>query len=149
MLGFCTNENMSKKEIMIRRRFQSHLATSLITANVGPRKRGRPSLDGNENGDNERVDDDVTAQGNRIKRGANPLPTDDMRLDAIGHFPENVAARGRYINCYHSRYFRCCLNPKCISLCIKIQTNTLCSKCNIRLCFTDQRNCFTLFHTNN
>lgn len=60
-------------------------------------------------------------------------PVDDVRYDNIGHWqiPVEVAKKQR------------------CKLCIKAYTTTMCSKCNIYLCYTTKRNCFFTFHNKN
>ena len=122
----CAQQQVPVKEIMIRRKFQAQLASSLVAVNVSTRKRGRPSLD-NEvdgNGRQQRIEGLTRLRAARVS-----LPADDVRLDEMGHLPEKIARRG-----------------KC-RLCKKGITNTYCSKCKARLCFMEQRNCFKSFHT--
>lgn len=64
----------------------------------------------------------------QVKRNPKiPKPIEDVRYDCIDHFPI-FGARGR------------------CKLCPKSQTNVTCTKCNVRLCFTEKRNCFLTFH---
>ena len=120
----CENLHNPKKDVMVRRRFQAELATSLVEVNV-MRKRGRPmSLD-----DNANVITQLKRPRNNITRMRNP--TDDVRYDAIDHWPEKRESRVR-TRCRH---------------CSKGNTSTWCSKCNVRLCFTDARNCYKAYHT--
>ncbi|KAF3833567.1 hypothetical protein F7725_024771 [Dissostichus mawsoni] len=58
------------------------------------------------------------------KRSQPPL---DVRKDLMAHFPVKTK-RGR---CRH---------------CSKGYTNTQCTKCDVRLCFSDDRNCFWDYH---
>lgn len=55
-------------------------------------------------------------------------PCDDIRTDQYAHWPDKIAQRGR---CKH---------------CSSNKTNTVCTKCNVRLCFVEERNCFKAFH---
>ncbi|XP_035617453.1 uncharacterized protein LOC118375071 [Oncorhynchus keta] len=54
--------------------------------------------------------------------------TDDVRTDQIEHWPVKCETRGR------------------CKVCQKNGTNTLCQKCDVRLCFTFERNCYKLYH---
>jgi len=55
-------------------------------------------------------------------------PCDQVRKDSFAHWPVKDTKRGR------------------CKVCKKNQTNTLCEKCDVRLCFTEERNCFRSFH---
>lgn len=65
----------------------------------------------------------------KIKNPVKPRPQDDIRLDHLDHFPI-YGAMGRCRNCK------------------KGQTAIFCSKCNIRLCLVQNRNCFMDVHIN-
>lgn len=62
-----------------------------------------------------------------IKKPAVSRPPDEVRLDGIGHFPT------------YTKMQRC-------KFCKNGQTEVFCNKCNLNLCFTKKRNCFTLYH---
>lgn len=51
-----------------------------------------------------------------------------VRKDSFAHWPVKVSKRGR------------------CKVCKRNQTNTLCEKCGVRLCFTKERNCFCTCH---
>lgn len=53
---------------------------------------------------------------------------DDVRFDLVAHWPAKCDKRGR------CKY--CKVNA----------TTTLCEKCDVRLCFTEDRNCFKAYH---
>lgn len=129
----CQALKMPKKEIMNMRKFQAQVASSLILVNTTPKtlKRGRPSSN-------------PDAAGSPLNAGKRPSPGDgspnchsskkacthppqDVRKDQTGHFPMKVK-RGR---CRH---------------CSKGYTNTQCSKCDVRLCFSEDKNCFWDYH---
>ena len=112
----CSLLSMQKREILNRRRFQAQVADALILVNVS-RKRGRPSLE----------DSTVLAE-KKVCREIRNGPCDDVRKDCFAHWPAKTDKRGR------------------CKVCVKNQTNTLCEKCNVRSCFTDERNCFRFFH---
>ncbi|XP_029981810.1 piggyBac transposable element-derived protein 3-like [Sphaeramia orbicularis] len=79
-------------------------------------KRGRPSLDSN-----------TTPQPATPKRVRVRVP-DDVHLDQVAHWPVKCAKRGR------------------CTVCKQNATTTLCQKCDVRLCFTEERNCFKAHH---
>ena len=60
----------------------------------------------------------------RISKG----PTIDVQKDELAHWPIKVEKRGR------------------CKLCKENNTDTLCEKCEIRLCFTEKRDCFRQCH---
>lgn len=55
-------------------------------------------------------------------------PYSDIRYDGYCHWPSKAEKRGR------------------CRLCQRNLTNTTCSKCDVRLCFVEERNCFTAYH---
>ncbi|XP_060870237.1 piggyBac transposable element-derived protein 3-like [Metopolophium dirhodum] len=63
----------------------------------------------------------------RIQKLPRSRPTDDVRLDNEDHLPKKIK-KGR------------CM------LCPKGQTVYSCTKCNVRLCTLDERNCFYTYH---
>ena len=63
----------------------------------------------------------------KIKRAVVPRPTTDVRYDNIDHWP------------LHADKGRCRLCPKGWS-------RMKCSKCQVMLCWTNERNCFFDFH---
>ena len=131
--GTCTSSGtpssslkMSSKETMNRRQFQAQRASSLILVNtvLQTPKRGRPSSD---KGSPATVTSGspLTPQKRPSKRSAH-LPL-DVRKDLVAHFPVKTG-RG---SCRH---------------CIKGYTNMQCSKCDVHLCFSEDKNCFWDFH---
>ena len=62
------------------------------------------------------------------KRKVFNLPCADVRKDKFAHCPKKSDKRGR------------------CKLCEINNTNTVCSKCNVRLRFVEGRNCFVNFH---
>ncbi|KAK7171142.1 hypothetical protein R3I94_001150 [Phoxinus phoxinus] len=124
----CKALKMSNKETMNRRQFQAQLASSLILVNTTHQtpKRGRPSP-GKGSPETQTVTSSspLNTQKRPSKRGA-LLPL-DVRKDLVAHFPKKTG-RGR---CRH---------------CHKGYTNTQCSKCDVRLCFSEDKNCFWDFH---
>ncbi|KAF3851262.1 hypothetical protein F7725_013034, partial [Dissostichus mawsoni] len=122
-----------------RRQFQADLASSLILVNTTPLKtpkRGRPSSGNGSPAATVTSRSQLNAQkrpssgdgsppnGAPSKRSQPPL---DVRKDLVAHFPGKTK-RGR---CRH---------------CSKGYTNTQCTKCDVRLCFSDDRNCFLDYH---
>ncbi|KAK7149118.1 hypothetical protein R3I94_008658 [Phoxinus phoxinus] len=124
----CKALKMSNKETMNRRQFQAQLASSLILVNTTHQtpKRGRPSP-GKGSPETQTVTSSspLNTQKRPSKRCA-LLPL-DVRKDLVAHFPKKTG-RGR---CRH---------------CNKGYTNTQCSKCDVRLCFSEDKNCFWDFH---
>lgn len=53
---------------------------------------------------------------------------EDVRTDEVAHWPVKCEKRGRCKNCKVNA------------------TTTLCEKCDVRLCFTEERNCFKSYH---
>ncbi|KAF1385313.1 hypothetical protein PFLUV_G00106440 [Perca fluviatilis] len=124
----CKALKMSSKETMNRRQFQAQLASSLILVNATLQtpKRGRPSPgQGSPATQAVTSGSPLNAQKRPSKRCAH-LPL-DVRRDLVAHFPRKTG-RGR---CRH---------------CSKGYTNTQCSKCDVRLCFSEDKNCFWDFH---
>ncbi|KAF3836847.1 hypothetical protein F7725_004311 [Dissostichus mawsoni] len=119
----CRALKMPKQEILNRRQFQADLASSLIL-------RGRPSSGNGSPAATVTSRSPLNAQkrpssgdgsppnGAPSKRSQPPL---DVRKDLVAHFPGKTK-RGR---CRH---------------CSKGYTNTQCTKCDVRLCFSDDRN---------
>lgn len=55
-------------------------------------------------------------------------PVEDVRYDCYDHWPEPTNDKKR------------------CKLCIKMYSQTKCSKCNLYLCLNQKRNCFVVFH---
>lgn len=133
----CTALKIPKKKVLNRRLFQAQLASSLILINAA--RRGQPSSASGSPLTSIRVTPQrpVTAQrrlslGNGSPSNGVPgkracKPPTDVRRDMVAHFPGKTT-RGR---CRH---------------CVKGYSNTLCRKCNLRLCFSEERNCFWDYH---
>ncbi|KAF3842753.1 hypothetical protein F7725_001602 [Dissostichus mawsoni] len=132
----CRALKMPKQEILNRRQFQADLASSLILVNTTPLK--TPKREGDHlkaTGAQHRRSplnaqkrpssgDGSPPNGAPSKRSQTPL---DVRKDLMAHFPVKTK-RGR---CRH---------------CSEGYTNRQCTKCDIRLCFSDDRNCFWDYH---
>lgn len=58
-----------------------------------------------------------------------PIPTQEVRSDSVGHWPEFGRVRQR------------CKHPTCKGL-----TPNKCTKCNVHLCLNKKKNCFRDFH---
>ncbi|XP_077551293.1 uncharacterized protein LOC144164981 [Haemaphysalis longicornis] len=124
--SLCKRNAFSKRDEFAERLlpsadFKMELAASLCKAGkTVVKKRGRPS--------NESVEQ---ASQEKKKRGPTaPTPTQDVRLDQVGHWVLWSQKRQR------------CKFPGCTGICI-----TYCVKCEVHLCSTNMSNCFFLFHT--
>ncbi|XP_012722667.2 piggyBac transposable element-derived protein 3 [Fundulus heteroclitus] len=131
----CQALAMPKKETLNMRKFQAQLASSLILmdSTLTTPRRGRPS---SGTGSPDAAESPLTAGKRPSSDDGSPNspskkscahPPLDVRMDLTGHFPMKVK-RGR---CRH---------------CSKGYTNTQCSKCDVRLCFSEDRNCFWDYH---
>ncbi|KAJ8870335.1 hypothetical protein PR048_029356 [Dryococelus australis] len=95
------------KHEMSLKAFRIQLFESLT---LKKRVRGRPSK--------------TTSNVQRIKTLMKPRPSDEVRLDMVGHFPMQA-------------------------LCVKVQTSVECTKCKLGFCMKEKSNCFVDFHTQN
>lgn len=131
----CKALDIPKKQMLNRRMFQAQLASSLILIGTAGSvsKRGRPSASpvssrgGTLTSQKRQFTDDGGSSAAMTAKKSNAHPPKEVCKDMIGHFPIK-ADRGR---CRH---------------CAKGYTNTLCRKCNVRLCFSEQNNCFWNYH---
>lgn len=116
-----TNPDEHTGKLLPLAEFKMDLATSLCKAGKKQlKKRGRPS--------NGSVEQGIEM---KKKRGPSaPTPTQDVRLDEVGHWVFWSQKRQR------------CKFPGCTGICM-----TYCSKCGNHLCCTSKNNCFFLFHT--
>ncbi|KAK7124633.1 hypothetical protein R3I94_018873 [Phoxinus phoxinus] len=81
------------------------------------KKRGRPSSD-------------VEREFKKKRRGpTKAIPTQDVRADAVGHWPQIDSVRQR------------CKFPTCTD-----HTSFKCTKCDVNLCLNKNKNCFCAFH---
>ncbi|KAL0146817.1 hypothetical protein M9458_057756 [Cirrhinus mrigala] len=120
----CKALKMTKKEILNRRRFQAQLASSLILVNTHNTSSGKTVTSGSPLDPQKRPSSsDVSPPAKR----SSDHPPLDVRKDMIAHFPVKTK-RGRCRHCNNG------------------YTNTLCSKCNVRLCFSDEKNCLRDYH---
>ncbi len=97
-------------------KFRLDLARSLCASGAS-RKMGRPSST------------EPQLDFSKSKFSHTPLPVEDVRMDATGHWPLSKLTR------------RMCRFPAC-----KNKTNVFCEKCSVYLCFTNNNNCFREFH---
>ncbi|XP_019744453.1 piggyBac transposable element-derived protein 2-like [Hippocampus comes] len=104
------------KNVLRQKPFQAEVATSLILLQAS---RGRPSLNPTSSSPSP-----PPPPPKRVRLGV----PDDVRSDQVAHWPVKCDKRGR---CKH-----CKVNA----------TTTLCEKCDVRLCFTEERNCFKSYH---
>ncbi|XP_024119090.1 piggyBac transposable element-derived protein 3 [Oryzias melastigma] len=117
----CESLGVPRKEQQDLLDFRSSIAQALCMEgkNLVVKKRGRPSMD---------IDREVEK---KKRRGpAKAIPVQEVRTDAVGHWPLTEAKRLR------------CRIPHC-----KGQTVVKCAKCNVHLCFNKNTNCFLAFHT--
>ena len=68
-------------------------------------------------------------EAKRFRSSAGRQPCDDVRFDAVGHWPKWSTARQR------------CKRTMCKGI-----SRVVCSKCNVHLCFTQKKNCFHDYH---
>uniref|UniRef100_A0A8C6KSC4 PiggyBac transposable element-derived protein domain-containing protein n=1 Tax=Nothobranchius furzeri TaxID=105023 RepID=A0A8C6KSC4_NOTFU len=130
----CNALHIPKQQVLNRRLFEAQLASSLLLIGTGVSvpKRGRPSsspvsLRGSTLTSHNRLFTDEGSPAAKMPKKSNAHPPKEVRKDMIGHFPIK-ADRVRCINC------------------AKGYTNMLCKKCNVRLCFSEQNNCFWDYH---
>lgn len=107
-----------KQKDMLAFRTSITQALCMEGKDLSKKKRGRPSLD---------IDCQFIAK--RRRGPTKTIPTQEVRSDAVGHWPEIRSGR------------KCCKRPDCTS-----QTVVKCAKCNVHLCLNKYNNCFRLFH---
>lgn len=112
----CQSLGLGQKSILKRRNLQAQVASALIEVNTAP-KRGRPSHEEGEQAASPRPP-------RKIRHG----PCVDVQKDLYAHLPVKVDKRGR------------------CKVCKVNITDTLCEKCDVRLCFNEKRNCYRQFH---
>ncbi|KAL7395119.1 hypothetical protein ABVT39_010479 [Epinephelus coioides] len=117
---FASAQPVSTKKQKDLLSFRTSIAQALCMQDkdLSKRKRGRPSSDV------EREFEKKRHQG-----PAKPIPAQEVRSDAVGHWPEVESVQQR------------CKLPNC-----KGQTVIKCSKCNVHLCLNKNNNCFREFH---
>lgn len=101
--------------------YKAHLAEALCKVNkpckAGRKRPGRPSIAGQLK---------VKVPRQRVQ----PVPDNDMRSDGVGHWPSFTTARMR------------CRVPLCNGI-----SRVRCNKCQVHLCLSNTKNCFTDYHT--
>lgn len=113
----CKRRNFPKKDILDLLDFKSEIFSALCKQGKdNPRKRGRPSTD--------TVDAEHEAKKHRGP--AKPIPNFPERKDKVGHWPLATGDRQR------------CKKPGCTG-----QSTIMCGKCQVNLCLTKERNCFS------
>ncbi|KAK6192301.1 hypothetical protein SNE40_003793 [Patella caerulea] len=95
--------------------FRLNIAEALILVEKEVTKRGRPSFEG------------VEQPQNKLRRPIMVRPVDDVRYDAVGHWPSH-SDKGRCKRCKHG------------------WSRIKCAKCGVVLCLNNVRNCFEDFH---
>lgn len=100
--------------------FKIDIAHCLCKENKGGLKRkGRPSQS-----------TESALDGKKHRRPACPLPPQPVRLDQTNHWPTMVSQKGR------------CKYPGCKGI-VRVK----CTKCEVYLCLTSEKNCFVKLHT--
>ena len=114
----CLLLGIPAKQILKRRHFQAVVGSGLILINAERgRKRGRPS-----------TEEKMAVKSVDARKKAHKGPSQEIKMDAVGHWPAKTEKRGR------------------CALCTTGYSDTACEKCTVRLCFTSKRNCFKLYH---
>lgn len=112
----CTNQQYQKKDILDLLDFRSEIFGVLCNQGTMVTKRGRPS-----------ADQEDAAFENKKKRGpAKPIPECEVRQDGYGHWLIVTPTRQR------------CKKSGC-----KGKSVVKCGKCDVYLCMTQERNCFS------
>ncbi|XP_046662980.1 piggyBac transposable element-derived protein 3-like [Homalodisca vitripennis] len=114
----CSQKNYPKKEIKDLLEFRSDVAAALCSqGKQQARKRGRPSLE----------DQEEAAYEEKKKKGPAKAPPEvDVRKDGLGHWPVVAEDRQR------------CKKSGCKGI-----TTVKFNKCQVHLCLTKNRNCFS------
>lgn len=112
--------NIPKKKQRDLLSFRTSVAQALCMQgkDLSKKKRGRPSSD---------LERDFERK--RHRGPAKAIPAQEVRADAVGHWPVVESSRQR------------CKLPNC-----RGQTVIKCSKCNVHLCLNKNNNCFRDFH---
>lgn len=75
----CQLLGTASKDVMNRQQFQARIASSLILVNSErTRKRGRPSI--------EKTEATTVTARKKARKG----PSDEVKMDAVGHWPEKT-----------------------------------------------------------
>ncbi|KAK9977037.1 hypothetical protein ABG768_018858 [Culter alburnus] len=116
----CGNMNVPRKKQKDLLAFKLSIAQALCMQgkDLSAKKRGRPLSD---------VEREFKKKQRRGPTKA--IPTQDVRADAVGHWPQIDSVRQR------------CKFPKCTG-----HTSFKCTKCDVHLCLNKKKNCFRAFH---
>ncbi|KAG5880857.1 hypothetical protein JTB14_034266 [Gonioctena quinquepunctata] len=122
----CRSQNFESKQIMDLLEFRLSLGEYLV---AGTNKRVLEETDEGDNSEND------INQGNKIKkrRVAASLSCGDKRLDGFEHRPNNEDMK----NLVKCRLEGC-----------ESRSRIRCTKCNVFLCLSKNKNCFVSFHKN-
>lgn len=115
----CDLTGISGRETLNLIQFQIRIATGLIHSNTF--------------GPRKRGRPSASPQSSpsTSRRNSPSIQSEDVQYDGFAHFPS-----------YKTTQSRC-------KLCKNGFTTVICTKCNVSLCFTPKRNCFTDFHVKN
>lgn len=116
----CDSMNVPRKKQKDLLAFRLSIAQALCMQgkDLSTKKRGRPSSD---------VEREF--QKKQRRGPAKAIPTQDIRADAVAHWPQIDNVRQR------------CKFPKCTG-----HTSIKCTKCDVHLCLNKKKNCFCAFH---
>lgn len=117
----CKKSKIPKKNILDSLRFKLDIADALISSTTRKRRN-----------DDEVTDDDDVGDVYTYQSKCSPFPSKSKRYDGYEHWPvwdDLKTAR-------HCRLESC-----------KSRTRCYCSKCNVYLCLSKTKQCYTLFHT--
>uniref|UniRef100_A0A034WM56 PiggyBac transposable element-derived protein domain-containing protein n=1 Tax=Bactrocera dorsalis TaxID=27457 RepID=A0A034WM56_BACDO len=120
--NFCREIRMPPKAIHDLLSFRLALAEALVADQTNTSVEW---CSGSESGDV-----DLTPPSERYRPADQPCP--EKRLDGINHWPEESGLKSA----------RMCRRKEC-----KSRTRTRCTKCDVYLCFSKKKNCFTIYHT--
>ena len=119
----CVQSKVKRKDIMSLLSFRIHVAESLLQSSPPPPplpvKRGRPSLDS--------INKESIVPVS-VRSTPSPVPPTNIRFDKHNHWPIHTE-KGR------------CRNPGCTGY-----TRVSRSKCKVRLCMNEKKNCFISYH---
>lgn len=115
------NKGMRLHTILHLRMFKLELAETIMDANMHTE---------DEHSSQYGSCDESQLSSFRQRKVPVPLPSTKMRVRGAMHLPEVSAIKN-----------------KCRQIGCKKKTKILCTKCNIYLCLTYERNCFKCFHT--
>ena len=117
----CSQHQVSKKNILSSLTFPIDVAKALLKSNPAPppTRLGRPSL-GAVSSENHAT---TAIRGTPV-----PTPPTSTRIDKFDHWP-NSTTKGH------------CRNPGCLRY-----TRISCTRCQLRLCLNEKKNCFIDYH---